>query len=209
VLDRYHHRTLTKRPWLQGLLFAALSPILLVAARVRIRGREHIPEGGFILTANHPSVLDAFFVAVGLGRRVRFMAKSELFTRRWGRWLARAGAFPVRRGVWDQDAFATASGLLADGKVLVMFWEGGLSPAEGYRAPKPGIGHIAQLAGATVLPCHLDGTRALRRRPWSWPRIVVTYGPPLVIEQDPEPTRERNAAVAERIAAAVIDLKDS
>jgi 1-acyl-sn-glycerol-3-phosphate acyltransferase len=206
LLERYHRRVRTKRPWLQGLLFVVLAPVLMLLARVRISGREHIPDGGFILASNHPSQLDAFFVAVALGRRVRFMGKSELFTRRWGRWLARMGAFPVQRGVWDQDAFETSAAVLERGKVLCMFYEGGLSPVEGgYRAAKPGIGHIAQLAGATVLPCHLTGTRKLYR-PWTWPRIAVTYGAPLTIERVEKPSRESNLDVARRIADVVESL---
>ena len=129
----------------------------MLLARVRIHGREHIPEGGFILAANHPSQLDAFFVAVALGRRVRFMGKSELFNGRWGRWMARMGAFPVQRGVWDADAFETSATLLEQGKVLCMFYEGGLSPVEGgYRAAKPGIGHVAQLRGSDRSPVPPD-----------------------------------------------------
>jgi 1-acyl-sn-glycerol-3-phosphate acyltransferase len=202
LLERYHRRTRKRAPWLQVVLFTALSPVVLLLSRVRIHGREHIPDGGFILAPNHPSQLDAFFAAVALGRRVRFMAKSDLFTRRWGRWLARVGAFPVRRGVWDEDAFETAATLLERGKVLAMFFEGGVSPAGGYRDAKPGIGYVARRAGATVLPCHLSGTRGLYR-PWTWPRITVTYGPPLVFERDPDPTREANAGAAEQIADAV------
>ena len=202
LLERYHRRTRTRRPWLQGVLFAALAPFVLLLSRVRISGREHIPEGGFILAPNHPSQLDAFFAAVALGRRVRFMAKSDLFTRRWGRWLARVGAFPVRRGVWDEEAFETAETLLERGKVLAMFFEGGVSPPGAYRPAKPGIGYVAGHAGATVLPCHLAGTRGLYK-PWTWPKITVTYGPPLVFERNPDPTREANLEAANRIAEAV------
>jgi 1-acyl-sn-glycerol-3-phosphate acyltransferase len=203
VLERYHRRARTKRPWLQGIAFVVLAPLLMLLARVRIHGREHIPDGGFILAANHPSQLDAFFVAIALGRRVRFMGKSELFKGPAGRWMARMGAFPIQRGVWDADAFETSAPVLAQGKVLCMFYEGGLSPAEGgYRVAKPGIGHIAQLAGATVLPCHLTGTRRLYR-PWTWPKITVTYGAPLTVEPVAAPSRESNAAVARTIADAV------
>jgi 1-acyl-sn-glycerol-3-phosphate acyltransferase len=179
-----------------------VAPVVLLLSRVRFHGREHIPKGGFILAPNHPSQLDAFFCAVAVGRRVRFMAKSDLFTKRAGRWLARVGAFPVRRGVWDEDAFETATTLLARGKVLAMFFEGGVSPAGGYREPKPGIGYVALRAGATVLPCHLSGTRGLYR-PWTWPRITVAYGPPLEFERVDAPSREENAAAATRIADAV------
>ena len=116
------------------------------------------------------------------------------------------GAFPVQRGVWDQDAFETAAAVLERGKVLCMFYEGGLSPVEGgYRAAKPGVGHIAQLAGATVLPCHLTGTRKLYR-PWTWPRIAVTYGSPLEVGRVAEPSRESNLEVARRIADVVESL---
>ena len=202
LLERYHHRTRGRTPWLQVVLFTVLTPIVALLSRVRFAGREHIPDGGFILAPNHPSQLDAFFAAIALGRRVRFMAKSDLFTRRWGRWLARVGAFPVRRGVWDEEAFETAETLLARGKVLAMFFEGGVSPPGGYRDPKPGIGYVARRAGATVLPCHLSGTRGLYR-PWTWPKITVTYGPPITFERDPDPTREANAEAAAEIADAV------
>ena len=184
------------------MLFGALAPFVLLLSRVRITGREHIPDGGFILAPNHPSQLDAFFAAVALGRRVRFMAKSDLFTRRRGRWLARVGAFPVRRGVWDEEAFETAETLLERGKVLAMFFEGGVSPPGGYRDPKPGIGYVARRAGATILPCHLAGPRGLYK-PWTWPKITVTYGPPVRFERDSDPTREANTEAATRIADAV------
>jgi 1-acyl-sn-glycerol-3-phosphate acyltransferase len=205
LLERYHRRTRKRSPWLQAALFSVLAPVILLLSRVRFSGREHIPKGGFILAPNHPSQLDASFCAVAVGRRVRFMAKSDLFTRRAGRWLARVGAFPVRRGVWDEDAFETAATLLERGKVLAMFFEGGVSPAGGYREPKPGIGYVALRAGATVVPCHLSGTRGLYR-PWTWPRITVTYGPPLVFDRVDEPSREENAAAAVRIADAVKEL---
>ena len=130
------------------------------------------------------------------------MAKSDLFTRRWGRWLARVGAFPVRRGVWDEDAFETAATLLERGKVLAMFFEGGVSPPGGYRDPKPGIGYVARRAGATVLPCHLSGTRGLYR-PWTWPKITVTYGPPLDVRARPRADARGERADGTEIADAV------
>ena len=97
LLERYHRRTRKRTPWLQVVLFTVLTPIIALLSRVRFHGREHIPDGGFILAPNHPSQLDAFFAAIALGRRVRFMAKSDLFTRRWGRWLARGGPGTRRR----------------------------------------------------------------------------------------------------------------
>ncbi len=59
LLQRYHRRTRRGVPWLQTLALALLLPLLSFASRVRIRGREHIPDGGYIAAANHlPVYLD-------------------------------------------------------------------------------------------------------------------------------------------------------
>ena len=126
LLKRYHRRTRKRVPWLQTLVLALLLPVLTLVSRVRIVGREHIPDGGYIAASNHPSNLDALFVAMALRRRIRFMGKSELFGGRWGGLLNRLGAFPVQRGVWDTDAFETAATVLRRGRVMSIFPEGGI-----------------------------------------------------------------------------------
>jgi len=62
--------------------------------------------------------------------------------------------------VWDADAFETAATVLNRGRVMSIFPEGGVHAD---RVPaKSGVGHIAHLAGATVVPVYLEGTRSLR-----------------------------------------------
>jgi 1-acyl-sn-glycerol-3-phosphate acyltransferase len=200
LLRRYHRRTRRRVPWLQSIAFALLLPVLTLVSRVRIVGRENIPDGGYIAASNHPSNLDALFVALAIRRRIRFMGKSELFDGRWGWLLNRLGAFPVQRGVWDTDAFETAATVLRRGRVMSIFPEGGVQRA---RVPaKSGVGHIAHLAGATVVPLYLDGTRALYQ-PWRWPKVRVVIGTPLTVEHDPQPSRERSQQTAQRILDAV------
>jgi 1-acyl-sn-glycerol-3-phosphate acyltransferase len=65
-------------------LYACVRALSLVALRawfrLRIIGGEHIPgEGPAIIAPNHKNFLDAFFVGVATRRRVRYMAKAELF----------------------------------------------------------------------------------------------------------------------------------
>jgi 1-acyl-sn-glycerol-3-phosphate acyltransferase len=200
LLQRYHRRTRRRAPWLQTLALVGLLPLLSLIARVRVTGREHIPGGGYIAAANHPSNLDALFVALALRRRIRFMAKSELFGGRWGGVLNRLGAFPVQRGVWDAEAFETAATVLQRGRVISIFPEGGVHTD---RVPaKSGVGHIAHLAGATVLPVYLHGTRALYK-PWRWPKVRVVIGAPLQIDADGAPSRERSQATAQRVLDAI------
>jgi len=135
------------------------------------------------------------------------MGKSELFNGRWGWLMNLLGAFPVRRGIWDHDAFETAAEVIRRGRVMAMFPEGGVHtqrvPARG------GIGHIAHVAGATVVPVHLAGTRDIYT-PWRrWPKVTMTIGRPILIDQDPSPTRERSQATAQRILDAIYELDPS
>ena len=162
---------------------------------MKVVGRENIPGGGYIAASNHPSNLDALFVALAIRRRIRFMGKSELFDGRWGWLLNRLGAFPVQRGVWDTDAFETAATVLKRGRVMSIFPEGGVHRE---RVPaKSGVGHIAHLAGATVLPVYLDGTRSLYT-PWRWPKVRVVVGAPLRSRR----TRSRRASARSRPRSA-------
>ena len=203
LLKRYHRRTRKRVPWLQTLVLAVLLPVLTLVSRVRIVGREHIPDGGYIAASNHPSNLDALFVALALRRRIRFMGKSELFGGRWGGLLSRLGAFPVQRGVWDTDAFETAATVLRRGRVMSIFPEGGIHRDR--VAAKSGVGHIAHIAGARVLPVYLDGTRSLYT-PWRWPKVRVVIGAPLEVEEDAAPSRERSQQTAQRVLDAVYAL---
>jgi 1-acyl-sn-glycerol-3-phosphate acyltransferase len=200
LLKRYHRRTRRRVPWLQTLALVGLLPLLSLVSRVRVTGREQIPDGGYIAASNHPSNLDALFVALALRRRIRFMAKSELFGGRWAGLLNRLGAFPVRRGVWDAEAFETAATVLERGRVMSIFPEGGVHTE---RVPaKSGVGHIAHLAGATVVPVYLDGTRSLYT-PWRWPKVRVVIGAPLQVQRIEQPSRERSQATAQRILDAI------
>jgi len=203
LLKRYHRRTRRRVPWLQTVVLVVLLPLLSFISRVRITGREHIPDGGYIAAANHRSNLDALFVALAIRRRIRFMGKSELFAGRWGGLLNRLGAFPVQRGVWDADAFETAATVLERGRVMSIFPEGGVHSE---RVPaKSGVGHIAHLAGATVLPVYLDGTRSLYT-PWRWPKVRVVVGAPLRVGRDAQPSREQSQQTAQRILDAIYAL---
>ncbi len=184
-------------------MLVALLPLLSVVSRVRISGRENIPDGGYIVAANHRSNVDPLFVAMALRRRIRFMGKSELFAGRWGGLMNRLGAFPVQRGVWDTDAFQTAATVLRRGRVMSIFPEGGVH--RGRVPAKSGVGHIAHLAAATVLPVYLEGARSLYT-PWRWPKVRVVIGAPLQVEHDPQPSRERSQQTAQRILDAIYEL---
>ena len=149
--------------------------------RLRARGLEYLPEGGFVLAANHTSNLDPWALGMPLwpDRQLRFMAKAELFNPVLGPILYAGGAFKVRRGQGDVDAMRTAMDLAREGEIVVMFPEGtrrtkGLKKRHVARAHS-GAARIALGAGVPLVPAAISGTdRLLRLGP-----LRVAYGEPL------------------------------
>ena len=61
-----------------------LIPLFRVYFRLTRIGREHLPaEGPVIVAANHRSFLDPFVIATMAQRPMYYVAKKELFMRRW------------------------------------------------------------------------------------------------------------------------------
>jgi len=142
--------------------------------RLHVAGAEHVPErGAAIVAANHKSFLDAFFIGLSTRRRVRFMAKAELFRRPFGSLLGRLGAFPVRRGEGDADALATARAILGAGGVVVVFPEGTrVDDPDALGSPHHGAGRLARETGAPIVPTAILGTSHLWLGPVPKPRRI-------------------------------------
>jgi 1-acyl-sn-glycerol-3-phosphate acyltransferase len=182
---------------LYGIARVVLTPLLRGWFGLVVEGGEHVPEDGpAIIAPNHKSFMDAFFVGMATPRPVRFMAKTELFRRPFGGLLVRLGAFPVRRGAGDADAFDTAREILAQGGLVVVFPEGTrVQEPDALGAPHHGAGRLAIEAEAPVVPTAISGTAHLWLGPIPKPRRVrVAFRPPL------EPPRHASAeAVAELV----------
>jgi 1-acyl-sn-glycerol-3-phosphate acyltransferase len=199
------------RPSLVYSLVAVLSwPLLYGVYRLRVRGREHVPAGGFVLAANHNSNFDPWPLWLPLfpRRYLRFMAKSELFWTPFKQFATAAGAFPVRRGERDTEAIATAARLCREGHVVVMFPEvtrrkKGLRKRHEARA-HTGAARIALDAGVPLVPAGIVGTDRLGRLA----RLRVAYGAPIPL--DDLAGRDDAAQVAtERLMAAIAELEAS
>ncbi len=96
--------------------------------RARAISTEKVPGAGpVILAPNHFSFMDHFLMGCYIRRKVRFMAKSQLFQPPLQYLYTHGGVFPVRRGARDEEAFITAKGILAAGGAITMYCEGGRS----------------------------------------------------------------------------------
>ncbi|HTD58518.1 MAG TPA: lysophospholipid acyltransferase family protein [Solirubrobacteraceae bacterium] len=193
-------------PLLYWLVRALLVPFFLVYFRLGRIAREHIPSSGpVLLAANHRSFLDPFVIGALTRRPVYYMAKRELFERRWQAWLLSSlGAFPVDRGTGDRDAMATARAILSRGDCLVVFPEGTRVRSGPLGHPRRGIGRLALQSGAPVVPIAVIGTEHVRRGWIIRPRrVLLRCGRPLRYPVLDTPSPSIALGVAERIWACV------
>jgi 1-acyl-sn-glycerol-3-phosphate acyltransferase len=187
-------------------------PVVKGLFRLRARGLEHIPEGGFVLAANHTSNFDPWPLGIPFlpRRQLRFMAKSELFNPLLAPILRAGGAFKVRRGQGDLEAMRTAAELARAGEIVVMFPEG-TRRKKGMRKkfearPHTGAARIALSAGVPLVPAAIVGTDRLSRLG----PLRVAFGAPVELGDLAELEPKVAAATAtERLMDAIEELKAS
>ena len=195
------------------LYFVAASlswPVVKGLYRLRARGLEHVPPGGFVLAANHTSNFDPWPLGIPFlpKRQLRFMAKAELFNPILAPILRAGGAFKVRRGEGDVEAMRTAAELAREGEIVVMFPEGtrhkkGLRKKREAR-PHTGAARIALTARVPLVPAAIGGTDRLSRLG----PLSVAYGEPIDVSDLEGMETKRAASIAtERLMKAIEELK--
>ena len=192
--------------------FLTALPVKLIF-RLRASGKEHLPrEGGYVLSANHLSNFDPWPLGLPLfpRRKLRFMAKVELFRSPLWPILKLGGAFKVDRGTGDTEAIDTAVRLAREGEVIAMFPEG-TRRSKGLlkkRKPRPhtGAARVALEAGVPLIPAAIAGTdRITRLGP-----LRVAYGPAIELDDlRGRDLREGAQIGTERLMAAIGELESA
>jgi 1-acyl-sn-glycerol-3-phosphate acyltransferase len=169
------------------LMKVVLTPILRVVYRVKVDGREHVPQRGpVILAANHRSFLDSIFLPLVIRRRVTYVAKAEYFDDPKTAWFFRAvGQIPIRRegGSASEGALAAATEVLEAGGVFGIYPEG-TRTRDGYtHRGHTGVARLARRTGAAVVPVGLVGTDECQPTDKKLPRLFKTvhvrFGAPI------------------------------
>jgi glycerol-3-phosphate dehydrogenase (NAD(P)+) len=202
-----YHRFTRERGVSWVLYFLArvvLQPFFLIYFRLERVGREHAKVGGpLIVAGNHRSFLDPFVMAVALPwrRPMHFVAKVELFEKRWQGWvLNRLGAYPVRRGQADEEVLITSREVLHRGGVVCIFPEGTRIRTGSLGRPRRGFGRLALETGAGVLPVAVHGTEHVRRGMRIRPRKVkIRCGKSLTFPRTDDPSPQLANSVGDRV----------
>jgi 1-acyl-sn-glycerol-3-phosphate acyltransferase len=199
-----HEWSRTHEPtWVYEAVRLISTWIAMFVYRTRAISTENVPaDGPFLLAPNHFSNLDHFFCGAYIRRKIRFMAKSQLFFKnpvlhyifKYG------GVFPVRRGHKDEEAFITANAILDRGGCVLMYAEGGRSRTGQLGEVKPGLGRLALESGVPVVPVAIHGSQHVRGwKRFQFPKVTVQYGEPLSFPVVESPDREQQLEAAGKI----------
>lgn len=181
--------------------------ILKLFYKFSIFGKENIPKTGpVIFASNHTSNIDPFVVgAVLYPRKVHSMAKEELFqVPLLGFFIKKLGAFPVRRGKYDRQAFKNSLEILSKGQVLALFPEGTRNRLGDGKLGSlhKGTATIAIKSGVSIVPVGIRGTEKIFSKGKlipRFPKIKVKVGEPLLLIDD-------KVKLTEKIAEAITSI---
>ena len=149
---------------------------------LRVTGQAHVPRtGACIIAANHASFLDPPLIGAACPRRVRFMARADLYTTGWlAVYMRSVRCIAVRRDEADLGAIRQALAALRQGEPVAIFPEGTRQLTGQLGRAKRGVGLLAGLAKLPVVPACIQGTFQ------AWPphakrlypsKIRVAFGP--------------------------------
>ena len=204
--------------WVAATVSFALLKVVAIFMRVtpglRVRGREHLPKAGpFLISPNHQTYLDPFFLAAALPfrtlRQMFFVGASEYFDTPMRRRLARAvNLIPVDPDANLVTAMQAGGAGLRMKKALILFPEGERSIDGELKKFRKGAAILSAHLDAPIVPVAIDGLFEIwpRGRSFNWARLLpwrsttvrIEFGPPVRAERGraTEGTATLRAAVA-------------
>lgn len=165
-----------------------------------------------IIASNHISYLDPPLIGSVTPRRATFMARKGLFSIPLLGWFVKHYAFPVDREKTLPSSIKEAIARLKNGELIVMFPEGRRSETGELMAGKRGIGMVACLSSAMVVPALIIGSNKVLPVDAKWlkrAKISVIFDSPF----DPSTVKGEGSNlhenVSQKIMHAIGDLRKS
>jgi 1-acyl-sn-glycerol-3-phosphate acyltransferase len=181
-----------------------------------VEGRQHLPEGPFLLCSNHSSHADSAVLMTASGRSFRNFAlvgaSDYFFHSRRVRWLVSPwmNVIPIERQPGPKSLMACLARcqrfLEQTRGGLILYPEGTRSPDGGMRAFKGGVGLFALELGVPLVPAFIEGTHKILPKGKSLPQagaVTVRFGEPLSVE------RWRGGSLRELRRRVVEELEES
>jgi len=189
---------------LYGFAKAVVGPIYRILFRFRIAGVENIPtDGGVILCANHTSNHDTVALGVASPRQLHFLAKYELWNIKFISGIfTRLGAIPVNRDNPGIDSLKRTLDVLKDGRVIVIFMQGGRRQNIDHNDAKAGVALFAIKAKVPVVPINISSGFKI------FSKVYINIGAPISFEEywNKKVRTEQLNAIAGTVLDAILDL---
>jgi acyl-[acyl-carrier-protein]-phospholipid O-acyltransferase/long-chain-fatty-acid--[acyl-carrier-protein] ligase len=174
--------------------------------RIRIVGRDHVPDkGGALFVCNHVSYVDALLLIAATDRPIRFLMFKDIYEKRWVKPFAKIlGTIPVSSEQRPRElihALQAASDAIRNGEVVCIFAEGQITRIGQLLPFRRGMERIMKDVAAPVIPVALDGVLG---GPLSFKRgrlvhlltarcphpVTVSFGKPMPANTTPFAVRE-------------------
>jgi 1-acyl-sn-glycerol-3-phosphate acyltransferase len=179
-----------------------------------VTGTEQVPtEGPCILACNHTSPYDIAILIRHLKRPIDFVSITEVFRNPLVAWFyGSLNAFPLERSRPDAPTVRIILDRLEHGRLVGMFPEGGFrrdrhSVLHGGRIVS-GIGRIARLTRAPVVPAVIVNSRAYSRVAAWFPLRATVYGAafgtPIPPDAEPDEIERQLIAAMRGLHAALM-----
>lgn len=163
--------------------YARLKPIAAILYPMDVSGLENIPDVPCLVCANHSNFVDPVLVALAFGKEcpIHFMAKIELFKRKWmAKLLGQVGAFGVDRDGADISAIRTAMKYIRAGEKVGIFPEGTRVSTDGAVQAKAGAARMAAKLRVPIVPVFVTRRKVIFRR------VKIVIGEPMYVPKDTE-----------------------
>ena len=182
--------------------------------RLEVENPASVPHhGGAIVAANHISFFDSIALMMATPRCVSFVGKSEyLSSWKTRRLFPALGMIPIDRAssFRSWDALEIAARVLRAGGVFAIYPEGTRSRDGRLHRGRSGVGQLAVVTGAPVIPVGIVGTDAIQppgaRVPRPFRQAVVRFGRPIVATDYKGSRRERRRRITADVMSAIREL---
>ena len=196
-------------------LFASwLIPITLSFVK-KIEGLENVPEGGFVIAANHESYIDPLIIKAlfdrNFGRVAYYLTKKEAYSNRFKKvFFDAVGTIPVDRQNHDAGALDEAVKKLKSGGIIGVFPEGTRSRDGKLHKGRTGAVRLALAANCPILPVGINDTFELwppqKKLPMLKKEAVIKIGKPITFNTNEEATKELLRSLTKQVMMEISKL---
>ena len=173
--------------------------------RIRIEGRDNIPEkGGALFVSNHVSFVDALLLMASTDRQIRFLMHRHYYELWWIKPFTKMlGLIPIASEQGPRElvhSLRAAGEVIRSGEVMCIFAEGKITRTGELDEFHRGYERIMKDVNAPIVPIALAGVWGSifsfegGKFFWKWPhkfpyKVTVRYGNPLPPTATPDEVR--------------------